>query len=277
MIGKAFAPSHITGFFYAHDDPDPMKMGSCGCGFTLEAGVHTAAWPSNSTEVYVDGVPSEASTTRTVIELLTGKPVHVESDMDMPVGGGFGASGAGAFSTAMAVNTALDLGKTYNELAYAAHVAEVKNRTGLGDVAGMTLGGLVIRLAPGAPFTLDRIPVEARDIYCVHFGPISTKSVLSDPKEKALINGAGKKCLKELLKEPTFESFMRLSRRFSVDTGLISSRALDAVEAVEAFDGMASMAMLGDTVFATTPEGLAGAGNVIKSKISPCGARPLTQ
>jgi len=62
MIGKAFAPSHITGFFYVHDDPDPMRMGSCGCGFTLEAGVHTAAWPSNSTEVYVDGVPSDAST-----------------------------------------------------------------------------------------------------------------------------------------------------------------------------------------------------------------------
>jgi pantoate kinase len=272
MIGKAFAPSHITGFFYVHDDPDPMRMGSCGCGFTLESGVHTEAWGSNKTEVYVDGVPSEASTTRTLIELLTDKPVHVESDLDMPVGGGFGASGAGAFSTALAINQALGLGKTYNELAYAAHAAEVKNRTGLGDVAGMTLGGLVIRRAPGTPFTLDRIPVEARDIYCVHFGPISTKSILSDAREKALINEAGKKCLKELLKAPTFEQFMRLSRRFSVDTGLVSRKARDAMEAVEAFDGMASMAMLGDTVFSTIPEGLPG--NVIKSRISLCGARP---
>ncbi len=273
MIGKAFAPSHITGFFYAHDDPDPLRMGSCGCGFTLNSGVHTEAWASNKTEVYVDGAPSEASTTRSVIELLTDKPVHVESDMDMPVGGGFGASGAGAFSTALAINQALGLEKTYNELAYAAHVAEVKNRTGLGDVAGMTLGGLVIRRAPGAPFTLDRIPVEAKDIYCVHFGPISTKSVLSDSNEKALINAAGKKCLKELLRRPTFEQFMRLSRRFSVDTGLIGPKALDAVEAVEAFGGMASMAMLGDTVFSTIPEGLSG--NVIKSVISLEPARLL--
>jgi len=275
MIGKAFAPAHITGFFYAHDASDPMHMGSCGCGFTLESGVRTSVRVADMTEIYVDGKPSEATTTRTVIDLLTKNPVRVESNIDLPVGGGFGASGAGAFSTALAINQALGLDKTYNELAYAAHVAEVKNRTGLGDVAGMTLGGVVIRQKPGTPFTLDRIPVEAKDIYCVHFGPISTKSVLSDPKEKALINEAGKKCLKELLKAPTFEYFMRLSRNFSVDTGLIGKKALDAVEAVEAAGGMASMAMLGDTVFSTVPDGLSGFGRVIKSRISLEPAHPV--
>ncbi|WP_174590427.1 pantoate kinase [Methanocella conradii] len=275
MIGKAFAPAHITGFFYVHEDDNPLRMGSCGCGFTLEGGVCTTAWPAGTTEVYLDGKPSDASTTRTVIDLLADRPVHVESELDFPAGGGFGVSGAGAFSTALALNQALGLGKTYNELSYIAHRAEVENRTGLGDVAGMSLGGVVIRLKPGTPFTLDRIPTASREIYYVHFGPISTKSVLSDPKEKALINEAGKRCLKELLKKPTFENFMRLSREFSVKTGLISEKALDAVEAVEAFGGMASMAMLGDTVFSTTPDGLSRFGKVIKSKISMAGARLL--
>ncbi len=274
MIGRAFAPAHITGFFYIHDDARPLRAGSCGCGFTLEGGVRTTARPSSTTEICVDGVPSEASTTRTVIELLADRPVHVDSDMDVPVGGGFGASGAGAFSTALALNAALGLGKTYNELSYAAHVAEVQNRTGLGDVAGMTLGGVVVRMRPGTPFVLDRIPTGARDIYCVHFGPVSTRSVLADAREKARINEAGKKCLKELLRNPTFERFMRLSRIFSVETGLISAKALDAVEAVEASGGMASMAMLGDTVFSTTPEGLSGLGDVMRSRIGLCGARP---
>lgn len=275
MIGRAFAPSHITGFFFAHDDLDPMKMGSCGCGFTLEDGVCSQAWPADSTEILLDGKPSDASTTGAVIELLTDQPVHVESVLSFPVGGGFGASGAGAFSTALALNRALGLNKTYNELSYAAHVAEVKNKTGLGDVAGMTLGGVVVRLKPGTPFALDRIPTAQRDIYCVHFGPISTKSVLSDAAEKARINEAGKKCLKELLRKPTFEEFMRLSREFSVSTGLISAKALDAVEATEAFGGMASMAMLGDTVFSTIPEGLSGFGKVMKSRISLTGAHSL--
>lgn len=268
MIGKAFAPSHITGFFYVCDHDEPMRMGSCGCGLTLEDGVHTTAWEDDTTAIYINGRPSEAATTRAVIELLADRPVHVESVIGLPVGGGFGASGAGAFSTALALDRALGLGRTYNELSYAAHVAEVTNRTGLGDVAGMALGGVVIRLKPGAPFTLDRIPVAPQDIYCVHFGPISTKSVLSDVREKARINSAGKKCLKELLKMPTFERFMQLSREFSVSTGLISEKALDAVEAVEALDGMASMAMLGDTVFSTIQGGLSQFGNVIKSKVT---------
>jgi pantoate kinase len=67
---------------------------------------------------------------------------------------------------------------------------------------------------------------------------------------------------------------MRLSREFSVETGLISDKALGAVEAVEAFDGMASMAMLGDTVFSTVLDGLSGFGTVLKSRISLCGACP---
>lgn len=267
MMGKAFAPSHVTGFFYAHGDPDPMRAGSCGCGLALGGGVATTARESDAIEVYVDGASSAAATTRTVIRILADRPVRVESTSAMPIGGGFGASGAGAFSTALAVDQALGLGKTYNELAYAAHVAEVENGTGLGDVAGMTLGGLVIRRAPGAPFALDRIPVAARDIFCVHFGPISTKGVLSDPKAKAAINGSGKRCLKELLRAPSFESFMRLSRAFSVDTGLISPKALDAVEAVESSGGLAAMAMLGDTIFATRPDGLSGFGTIIRSRI----------
>ncbi len=275
MIGRAFAPAHITGFFYAYDHEDPRRMGSCGCGLTLEAGVHTTARPADATEVYIDGRPADAATTRTVIGSLADRPVRVESRIDLPVGGGFGASGAGAFSTALALNEALRLDRTYNELSYVAHTAEVKNGTGLGDVAGMTLGGVVVRLAPGTPFVLDRIPVASRDIYYVHFGPISTKDVLSDRREKARINEAGKKCLKELLKVPTFERFMGLSREFSLATGLIRPKARDAVEAVEASGGMASMAMLGDTVFSTTPEGLAGFGEVGKSKICLCGAHTL--
>jgi pantoate kinase len=267
MIGRAFAPSHITGFFYAYDDDDPMKMGSCGCGFTLEHGAVTEASPADRTEIYLNGKLSHASTTKTVIELLSAMPVRIDSEFAFPVGGGFGASGAGALSTALAMDQTLGLNKTYNELAHKAHAAEVVNKTGLGDVAGMTLGGLVIRLNPGTPFTLDRIPTGPRDIYCVYFGPISTKSVLSDPKEKAAINAAGRKCLKSLIKEPSFEHFMRLSREFSVSTGLVSGRARYAIEAVESRGGMASMAMLGDTVFSTSPDGLEEFGEIMKSRI----------
>jgi pantoate kinase len=113
-------------------------------------------------------------------------------------------------------------------------------------------------------------------IYYVYFGPVFTKSVLSDPREKTAINEAGRKCLKSLRKKPTFPELMRLSRYFAVETGLISERALDAVETVESHGGMASMAMLGDTVFATAPDGLAEFGEVHRSAINMTGPRLMS-
>src|SRR5271157_147487 len=275
MIGKAFASAHITGFFYVYDHDDPLKLGSCGCGFTLEYGFMTEVRTSARTEIYLNGELTDVCTNRTVVELLTDRPVRVDSTFAFPIGGGFGASGAGAFGTALALNKALGLKKTYNELAQDAHMAEVINRTGLGDVAGMSQGGIVIRLKPGTPFVLDRIPANSRDIYSVYFGPISTRGILSDTKAKALINEAGRKCLKSLLKEPTFERFMALSREFSISTGLASDRAIRAIESVESQGGMASMAMLGDTVFSTIPDGLSEFGKVMKSRVSLTPAHPL--
>jgi len=52
------------------------------------------------------------------------------------------------------------------------------------------------------------------------------------------------------LKKPTFSRFMQLSKEFSEKTGLLSSMTADAIKAVESAGGMASMAMLGDAVFA---------------------------
>lgn len=268
---KAFAPAHITGFFSVHDDIDAMRAGSCGAGFSLDDGVFTDVSLSDTTRIYINGAESEAATTRSLIDLLTDRPVRVESRMTIPVGGGLGASAGGAMSTALALNSLLDLGRTFNELCYAAHVAEVTNRTGMGDVAGMSCGGVEMRLKPGVPFALDRIPVTPMNIYYVHFGPISTKSVLSDEPEKKRINAAGGECLRALLKKPTFEEFMRLSKSFARDTGLLSDRAADAIEATEAAGGLASMAMLGDTVFATVSEGLKDFGQVRRSRINVTG------
>ena len=270
---RAFAPAHITGFFVIHEDSDPTRTGSCGAGLSIDDGALTEVTLTDSPGIFINGKRDEASTTAAVVRMLTDRPVRVETRLSIPVGGGLGASAAGAVSTALALNELLGLEKTMNELLCVAHVAEVTSGTGLGDVAGMSGGGVEIRRKPGVPFVVDRIPVPQMYIYYVSFGPISTKSVLADAREKAAINAAGRKCLKSLLKKPTFPELMRLSRSFAVETGLISERALDAVEAVESHGGMASMAMLGDTVFATVPDGLEGSGEVRRAAINVTGPR----
>lgn len=256
---KAWAPAHITGFFEIHWHDQPDKTGSRGCGLTLTHGV-TATTQEGPSTIKLNDRIAEAPTTRSVVEALTTEEVTVELDSMVPIGGGMGVSGAGALGTALALNELLGLNKSLFELAGVAHVAEVQNKTGLGDVVGQAYGGLVLRLEPGAPgiARVDKIPTGDVEISYVSLGAKSTDGVIGEPSMIRRINRAGEKALKEIIKRPTLGRFMRLSREFAVETGLISDRALDVVEAVEARGGLASMAMLGDLVFAIDDDGALG-------------------
>ncbi len=273
--GKAFAPAHISGIFIIDIKKDPVLSGSIGAGICLEDGAVTKVSAAEETTVKINGAVADAPTTLTAIKLLTSQPVLVETMLNVPIGAGFGASGAGALSAALALNEALSLNLTFREIAEAAHVAEVTNRTGLGDVTGQTFGGIVIRKKAGAPFTVhvDKIPCSDSKISWVSFGGISTKSVLSDDIKKKSINKAGRLRLKELLKKPMLENFFRQSSAFAKEIELMSPQVKDAIEAVEAAGGLASQAMLGNTVFAINDNGaLSEFGDVHESRISNAGA-----
>ena len=64
---------------------------------------------------------------------------------------GFGSSGGGALSLALALNEAADAGLTRVEAAQIAHVAEIECKTGLGSVFAAERGGFGILTKPGAP------------------------------------------------------------------------------------------------------------------------------
>ena len=274
---KAYVPSHITGFFAAKRDTDPLKAGSIGCGLTLDLGAMTTVERAEKTEIFLNGQLSEAPVSRYVVDRLARSPVRVDTRLDMPLGSGFGASGGGALGCAYALNSVFDLGLLANQAAAAAHAAEVVNRTGLGDVIAQNTSGLVVRLEPGAPGIgkVDRIPVPPLRIDYVVRGPISTREVLSDPAAMKEINRAGEAAVKELLVKPTLKQFMKLSSRFTKQIGLGSPWILDAIEAVEAAGGMASMIMLGDAVFSVGDggaEALAEFGEVGRTAVSHRGA-----
>jgi pantoate kinase len=210
-----------------------------------------------------------------VVEKLARGPVRAKTELEMPFGAGFGASGAGALGCAYALNAHFDLGLTADQAACFAHEAEVCNGTGLGDVIAQNTGGLMVRLEPGGPGIgrIDRIPVPQLPVDYVVRGPISTRDVLSDKQAMSSVNLAGHAALKELLKRPTLQNFMQLSRDFTDKSDLASDWAQDAIEAVEAAGGMASMIMLGDAVFAFGgAEALKGFGEVHTTTISQRGA-----
>jgi pantoate kinase len=275
---RAWVPSHITGFFAAHRRDDPLRSGSIGCGLCLSLGATTiieSAPEIRNTEIVLNGTVSDAPVSRFVVEKLARGSVRAKTELEMPFGAGFGASGAGALGCAYALNAHFDLGLTADQAACFAHEAEVSNGTGLGDVIAQNTGGLVVRLEPGGPGIgrIDRIPVPLLPVDYVVRGPISTKDILSDQNAMSSVNKAGVVALKELLKRPTLQNFMQLSRRFTEQSDLSSDWARDAIEAVEAAGGMASMIMLGDAVFAFGgAEALKSFGGVHTTTVSQRGA-----
>ncbi|SDC07714.1 pantoate kinase [Natrinema hispanicum] len=253
----AFVPGHVTGFFSAHPDEDPTKAGSRGAGLTLTDGVEVTVEPATETTVVLDGDELEIDPVTTVLETLD-VTARVDADADLPLGAGFGVSGAMALGTALAANRVFACKLSMNELVTIAHGAEVQAGTGLGDVVAQAHGGVPIRLEPGSPQenVLDTIPARARVEY-VSFGELSTADVLSGDTET--LTAAGQDALSRVVEEPTLLSFMYASRRFARDAELLTAQVREAIADVSAVDGQASMAMLGNTVFALGT-GLSDAG-----------------
>jgi pantoate kinase len=255
MTDAAFVPGHITGFFSAHPDEDPTKAGSRGAGIALSEGVTVRVEPGDGLELNGEEIDIEA-VDRVLGALRT--DARVVAETDLPLGSGFGVSGALALGTALAANDAFDRGLSENELVTIAHGAEVQAGTGLGDVVGQARGGFPIRLDPGAPQygTMDGIPAH-RDIEYVTFGELSTEEVIGGDTEA--LTAAGKQALSQLVAEPTLDTFMHASRRFAREADLLTPQLRRTIQDVADAGGEASMAMLGETAFALG-SGLSDAG-----------------
>jgi pantoate kinase len=255
MKVTAFCPGHITGFFIPCVHRDPLRSGSRGAGLCVDRGVTTTvnAYPgSGRIEVTVNGVAWNAPVTLTAARTMLGKErldIVIESSLGLPSSAGFGMSAAGALSTSLAL--AEVLGRSTEEAFAAAHRAELSNRTGLGDVAALSNGGMTFRRREGLPpyGRIDRI-ADSMNIVAAVVGPkLGTAEVLSDRARKAGIMQVGRECYEALARNPTSRTFFCASREFAERTGLASGRVAEALQAVHGL-GDTSMIMLGNSVFA---------------------------
>lgn len=268
----AFAPANVSCIFRTYYGDDALSTGSHGLGFTLEDGVVVEASKGGS-EIIVDSVISNFPTVSDVARKLAPSEVRLEIKSSMEFGSGFGLSGASALATAYALNELFDLGKNKSELALIAHVAEVENGTGLGDVAGQLHGGIMLRVDEGEPLSVRNLDISANKIYYKVFGPIETREVISSEEKRKLIDQAGASALNAIqsLGEATFEDLVEVSKVFSYESGLLKSeQVIEVIEDVERRGGRASMIMLGEAVFSTIEFEGCKRANILKS-----GARVL--
>ncbi len=264
-MAKAFAPGNISCVFKVISHADATRMHSLGMGFTVKEGVKVIVSEHHETKVLFNGQSIDFPTVQAVADRLirsigaAGMKVDITSPL--PLGCGFGLSGAASLATAYALNELLHLHKDAETLAMVAHVAEVENRTGLGDVCSQYHGGCLVKLREGAPLVADRLPITEQPIYYRYFGPIQTSEVLGNREQTIRINRAADAALSVLRTltstKPNTELFnacFEVSKRFSVESGLLSdARVIETIEQIEAEGGVASMIMLGNGVFSTHP------------------------
>lgn len=270
---RAFAPGHVTGFFTVEDHDDPTRAGSTGAGIALTDGVAVEVVPADGRAVVLNGDRAEMAAVERVLDALA-VDAAVRAETDLPVGAGFGVSGATALATALAANDLFARQLSANELATVAHGAEVQAGTGLGDVVSQARGGVPVRLEPGGPNagTLDGIPARSRVEY-VSFGTRSTSAILSGDTDR--LQRPGEEALSQVVREPTLERFMYASRRFARETDLLTGAVQRAVADAADAGGEAAMTMLGDAVFALDTA-LSDAGyDPAVTAVDPAGARLL--
>ncbi|MEM2119853.1 MAG: pantoate kinase [Archaeoglobaceae archaeon] len=255
-----FCPSAISCIFAPEVKSDPKDSGSYGVSFTIDRGVYATL--SNS--LRFNGKEIKFPTVEFVLKKL--KIPGVDLRTSLPLGCGFGLSGACAVATAFLSD------KPAVENFDVAHEAEVVNLTGLGTVVTQAFSGLVIRKSATCPSKaiVERFAWNFEFDF-LSLGQISTKEVLSGNRSK--ISEIGKKWIKEFMRFPSLENLFRTSRGFAEETGLIEP-VRDVVEAVESQGGLATMAMLGKTVFAYRGyEALKEFGEPFRARIDCCGVR----
>lgn len=250
MSARAFAPAHISGFFLPRITGKHETSGSLGAGICLSEGITAEAEIADTPGISFNNKPFYCKPVEEALLSLTEKPLKITLTSTLPLGAGFGLSGACTLAALIAANQVLDRHLLLGEIAKLAHTSEVRNRTGLGDVAAQSTGGVVIRLRPGMPPATERIPAGTLPVSWAYFKGISTEDVLEDAALQRQIVKSGREALKNLLQKPTLENLMIQSKRFTEQAGLASSQVLDAIEAAEAKRIPAAQAMLGDTVFA---------------------------
>ena len=298
MRGEAFCPAHVTGFFTAEleNKESPELIGSLGAGFSMQEGVTTTVrarlktkYDDSNFQLNINGYKSGNTQ---VSEFMINEFLNIVNyeyfievfhDIPIPVGYGLGCSGAVALSLGIALNRSLGTKLSKTQVGQIAHNAEIKCRTGLGDVLASYHGGFEIRTKSGAPGigAIQKIKTNSSDVIIICFSPISTKEFLNE--RLSSINGLGGKMVKELLKSKDCNEFQDMSIKFAKYVEVITPRMNEVINELHENGIKCGVALFGETIFSLISSDMENKvmkilqkykeGIIIRSKIDNAGAR----
>lgn len=241
---RAHAPGSVTGL-YAPPPADDPEAPSRGASVAIRDGVAVEVAPAPETVVTVDGDRAAVEPVAGVLDALDATAA-VDLRPEVPLGHGFGASGAATLATALAANAAFGLGREREALVAAAHRAELAAGTGQGDVFVQDRGGFVSSGSAGE----IRRATPAAALEWTSVGPIDTGEVLADGEVTATAARVGPTHIDALGEAPSPRAFAERSRAYLEALGIATPFVEREIGRVEAAGGAGSMALFGETVFA---------------------------
>lgn len=216
-------PLHVSGFWVPYYGPTPTLTGSVGVGLTLKPYLTARTTDANDT-VSLNNTKIQGKLKNSIVRLTGVERFGVVAEAPAGLGEGFGLSAALAIAMAISAQLASQRELRLKEALRHAHIAEVENLTGLGDVIAEALGGgLVVRVKPGPPGLGEAFSIKVRDrvnVSTVLIGRTTTPEMLKDFAGR--ISLYGREALAKFLRNPGLEAFAENARLFSRLTGMMS-------------------------------------------------------
>ncbi|RAP51489.1 MAG: hypothetical protein BZ138_05005 [Methanosphaera sp. rholeuAM270] len=285
---KVFVPAHITGFFEIISNENPLLMGSRGAGIALDEGVFTEIVLKDGSGNIRINLNQKSSCLNSIsiraVNIikerynldLNNYDIIINHETKLPISSGFGTSAGFALGVSFTLPKLFDINITFDEAGEIAHLSELSESTGLGDVISEMYGGCVIRLKEGSPSNakINKLLIS-KPIYVITktLSSINTSDIIKNPDHIKRINNGGHKLLGDLLKNPNVKNFIMLSRIFATQTKLISPELNEILEIMDEETIGSSMAMLGNTAFALSYTPDISIENCLITKINNSGIK----
>lgn len=248
---KVFCPASLSFIFKYCYNKDRNKMGSIGIGCTLDKGVTVIIEKASHTTILYNGKSIQFPTVNSVISSLAPYSLFINIKSPLPLGYGFGLSGACALACAFAINALYNLGKSREDLIKIAHICELKNHTGLGSVGTQTTGGFLIKTTPGIPFKFTSLPFIGKKLYAVLVDKLLTPKILKDKKYLERIGKSADKALVKIKKinNSSLADVLDISFEYLKESSLLTNKkVISIINHIKKSGGHATMAILGQVV-----------------------------
>ena len=251
----SFAPGHIRLTFAIWEGEDKLSKGATGIGLAVPQGVHCAIEKSKAKKnaVVRKGEEIDDLVTLRAVELLGFKNqgLVIYQRHDLPLGSGFGISGASALAAC------LELEKDIDKCVKASHQAEVEYNTGLGDVVAIaeslrntSFPSVIIRETPGWCGKVTCKPIKEKFVVCISGLGRNTSDIISDKNWIEIINSAA---LGIQYRNINLRSAIKIGRLFTERTGLINENTSQMIDKLP-LDSVSSIAHLGTSIVATSDD-----------------------